>query len=245
MSIQRVIGGVTGAASGAAMGSAAGPWGTAAGALVGGIGGALSAPKKVNVPQVPLIDYEQLKLKQDLERKRKAVNAGVSTEMATATGLINSASAAALESVSNVTGGDVGSALAGMESVNRASGSNVNALLATMTAQDQNYATLIGDSVNQMATRRASLELMDRNRAMSQNDKTDSTQNQDIMSTLGSPAVMSMIAGAAQKGGGLLSSLMSKSPAATAGVTPSIPRPSVSINTSSLLGKPLAMPVTR
>jgi gas vesicle protein len=168
-------------------------WGTAIGGVVGGVAGFLSAPKKVNTPQVPLVDFEQLKLQRELERKREAVNAGVSTEFSTASSLINAAQAGAMESVTGLTGGDVGSALAGMESISKAGGSNVNALLSTITAQDANYANLIASQVNEISKRKLSLQMMASDKALAQNAQAGTDTKQQLMSTIGSPAVMSML----------------------------------------------------
>lgn len=193
MAREQLIGGVTGAASGAAMGSAAGPWGTAIGGVVGGVTGLFSAPKKVSQPQIPLVDFEQLKLQRELERKREAVNSGISTEFTTASALINAAQAGAMESVTGLTGGDVGSALAGMENISKAGGSNVNALLSTITAQDANYANLIANSVNEISKRKLSLQMMESDQAKAQNAQTGTDTKQNIMSTVGSPAVMDLL----------------------------------------------------
>lgn len=217
------ISGASGAASGAAAGSAAGPWGAAAGGVVGAVSGFLTAPKKANIPEVPLVDVEMVKFKSELERTRDAIRSGVTPEFTFASDLINKTKAQSLDTITGVTGGDVGSALAGAEGVTRAAGANINSLYAGMTAQELGYSNLIANYITQMSQRKLGIQNSLRSQAQAQTAVATTESNAQLMSTIGSPAVMSMVSGGAEGAVPFIQKLLaSKSQAPATAATPTL-----------------------
>ena len=234
------ISGASGAASGAAAGTTIAPgWGTAAGALVGGISGFLTAPKKANIPEVPLVDVEMVKFKSELERTRDAIRSGVTPEFTFASDLINKTKAQSLDTITGVTGGDVGSALAGAEGVTRAAGANVNSLYAGMTAQELGYSNLIANYITQMSERKRSIQNVLRAEGKLQSDNATTESNAQLMSTIGSPAVMSMVSGGVEGAVPFIQKLLaSRSQAPATAATPTINTTPPNPTFSNLLSTP-------
>jgi len=233
------ISGASGAASGAAAGSAAGPWGAAAGGVVGAVSGFLTAPKKANIPEVPLVDVEMVKFKSELERTRDAIRSGVTPEFTFASDLINKTKAQSLDTITDVTGGDVGSALAGAEGVTRAAGANVNSLYTGMTAQELGYSNLIANYITQMSQRKLGIQNSLRSQAQAQTAVATTESNSQLMSTIGSPAVMSMVSGGAEGTVPFIQKLLaSKSATPVAATTPTINTTPPNPTFSNLLSTP-------
>ena len=220
-SMEKWISGASGAASGAAAGSAAGPWGAAAGGAVGAVSGFLTAPKKPKIPEVPPVDVEMVKFKSELERTRDAIRSGVTPEFTFASDLINKTKAQSLDTITGVTGGDVGAALAGAEGVTRAAGANINSLYAGMTAQELGYSNLIANYITQMSQRKLGIQNSLRSQAQAQSAVATTESNAQLMSTIGSPAVMGMVSGGAEGAVTFIQKLLaSKSQAPTTTTTP-------------------------
>lgn len=233
------ISGASGAASGAAAGSAAGPWGTAAGGVVGAVSGFLTGPKKAKIPEVPLVDVEMVKFKSELERTRDAIRSGVTPEFTFASDLINKTKAQSLDTVTGVTGGDVGSALAGAEGVTRAAGTNINSLYSGITAQELGYSNLIANYITQMSERKRSIQNVLRAEGKLQSDNATTESNAQLMSTIGSPAVMSMVSGGAEGAVPFIQKLLaSRSQAPAVAATPTINTTPPNPTFSNLLSTP-------
>lgn len=161
-------GAMGGAAMGAQIGSVAGPWGTAAGAVVGAVAGGISTANKQNAQQegldrlesIPTFDPMQLDFLDQLNREKRSVESGFTTDFQVAKDL-NKEALAGGQSVAEAVGAS-NPTLAFSLGRNSAREFNtgVNQALGTVSSRGMQLTTSMGELINRIAQRKLDLEMV-------------------------------------------------------------------------------------
>lgn len=191
---------LSGAGTGASVGSAFGPIGAGVGA-VAGLALGFAGQKKPDIPPPPAaVDPAQLAFLEELRLKRTAIESGMSTEFQLGRKLLEQSQAGQLESVSRLTGGDVGGAVAASERVTAGTAEAVSKLTGTATSQAMQYTGLIDAMTQRISERKRDVATTMWATAKGEAADLNKIQSQNLVNALTSPGVTGSIVGAIKSG---------------------------------------------
>jgi len=155
-----------GAGKGAAIGSIFGPAGTAVGAGIGAVVGGIGAGNKVGarndaldrVENIPMFDPMQLNFLDTLNREKRAVESGFTTDFQVAKDLNQKSLAGGLSVAESVAATNPALALSMIDTSSKNYSTGVNQALGTISTRSQGYTSSIGQLINMIAQRKLDVE---------------------------------------------------------------------------------------
>lgn len=161
------MGALGGAGTGAALGTAIFPGiGTAIGAVGGALIGGIGANNKVNardaaadrIEALPQYDPMQLNFLDKLQREKRSIESGFTTDFQVAKGLNQEALAGGLSVAGSVASTNPALALSMMGQANRGYNTGINQALGTISTRSGGYTQSIGQLINSVSQRNLDLQ---------------------------------------------------------------------------------------
>lgn len=177
---------MVGAAAGAGLGAAfGGPAGAQLGLQLGSAGGqlfdGLQAKKEAEGNTPPMEDTEVRMLLDEVNQKRKSLETG--SAFASGKREIGQNTAAAMEGIKDVAGGNTGAAIEAMNKAQRIGATDVNRLLANADQMQTYFTTLATDLTKGIAQRKLDLQMYDRVQALAEAAQNQKDGKANMMAT--------------------------------------------------------------